>query len=238
MSGSPLSYSRTKRSLKDRKKKAKRTRKDKSSPGNLILSDSEDENGAEVADNKRSRRQEAGRAAPKIAGNLGKSSKKPMKNNAKSVEEIKTIIKSESPIEKNVIEVEDERIPTRPPSGDYLSVIDVCSDYRIFKSFIDEIKTVDHYSFAVAVERVKKEVGLKEEKGRKGKKSEREECTVDSGVVVGVAFCFSGAETFYLSLLSQEVGFISSKFQSNFQSFSALQVTAVYKGLRWKIRNP
>ena len=86
-------------------------------------------------------------------------------------------------------------------SQELLKIIDVCSDRRIFESFVEEMKAVEMFSVAVAVER---ENGEKKEK-MKRRRSGLEKCRVESGVVVGVAFTFSRLEAFYLSLFPEQV---------------------------------
>ena len=86
-------------------------------------------------------------------------------------------------------------------SQELLKIIDVCSDRRIFESFVEEMKAVEMFSIAVAVER---ENGEKKEK-MKRRRSGLEKCRVESGVVVGVAFTFSRLEAFYLSLFPEQV---------------------------------
>lgn len=86
-------------------------------------------------------------------------------------------------------------------SQELLKIIDVCSDRRIFESFVEEIKAVEMFSVAVAVER---ENGEKNQK-MKRRRSGLEKCQVESGVVVGVAFTFSRLEAFYLALLPEQV---------------------------------
>ena len=86
-------------------------------------------------------------------------------------------------------------------SQELLKIIDVCSDRRIFESFVEEIKAVEMFSVAVAVVR---ENGEKNQK-MKWRRSGLEKCQVESGVVVGVAFTFSRLEAFYLSLLPEQV---------------------------------
>merc|ERR1719186_1456669 len=84
-----------------------------------------------------------------------------------------------------------------------LCVVDVCCNREIFTQFVAEWRSRDGYSLAVAVDRCKDKQGEVKMVGNTRAASQAREqnrLLLDTGVMVGLAVCWSGLEVFYLSL--------------------------------------
>ena len=94
--------------------------------------------------------------------------------------------------------------------GVNLCVVDVCSNREIFTQFVAEWRSRDGYSLAVAMDRCKDKQQEDRMVGNtRGASQAREQSRLllDTGVMVGLAVCWTGLEVFYLSLeMGEEVG--------------------------------
>ena len=197
--------------MKNRRRKAKRRKV--FSPGSLIISGSEQEEEEEESSFLKpvlgSQKCEGSSRQGKVDAhekrvNLDQSQAEKRVNLDHSQAE-KRINLDQSQAEKrvNMDQSQAEKPVNLAQSQEILKIIDVSADRRIFDSFVEEMKAAEMYSLAVAVER---QEGQKEKV--KQRRSGQEQCQVDTGVVVGVAFSFTGLTTFYLSLVPTQVGFI------------------------------
>ena len=141
-----MTYSRMKMSLKERKKQAKSTKKVVNSPGDMILSDSDD--------------------------GTPKQDKKRKSACIQDHEETDRIL--------NVTNNDDIKITSLDNTDQDLLIVDVCCDKKMFQSFIEEFRTVQSYSFAVAVESV-----------NENDMDENSVLNIVNGVISGIGFCFA-----------------------------------------------
>ena len=74
---------------------------------------------------------------------------------------------------------------------DDLVIVDVCCDKKVFQSFVNEFKSVESYSFAVAIE------GAKDNSDDIGTNI----LSLDNGNIHGISFCFvEKMQAFYICL--------------------------------------
>lgn len=144
-------------SLKERKKQAKSIKKVTNSPGDMILSDSDD-------------------GTPKDDKKRRSASFKDIHEETDKILDITNDV--------------DSKVTTLDNTDQDLIIVDVCCDKKIFQSFTEEFKTVQSYSFAVAVESI-----------NENDRDENCVLSIDNGVISGVGFCFSDKmQCFYVCL--------------------------------------
>ena len=106
------------------------------------------------------------------------------------------------------IKVEIESMESVKPSTDTLDqqaseseifkIVDVCSNKYLFKTFVQEFKSVNNYSFACAVNG-RKDIGENTDK------NDDDSLLLDNGVINGISFCMNDELTaFYLKLGSHD----------------------------------
>jgi hypothetical protein len=172
MKHSMNTYSRMKMSLKARKKHAKSTKKTLHSPGDMILSDSDADADLDSFDVDKDDCNTPSPNANKVR--IGSDQEK-----AFDIEDKKLNVNNEAVID-NIDDYEDD-----------LVIIDVCCHQQVFQSVVNEFKSVENYSFAVAIEGANKDSDDKE----------RNVISLDKGSIHGISFCFEDKmQAYYVCL--------------------------------------